>query len=122
MTAVVLAAGLLALFAAAGGVGWGDVKLMAAVAALLGWPLGSWTLVLHALLYTALVGGVLAVLTALRRRRLGAALRSVATIARRRRDGEGDRGSGVTVPYAVAIAAGAAWAILGRYLPEVLLG
>jgi prepilin peptidase CpaA len=54
---------------ALGATGAGDVKLMAAVGSLLG-PLG----VIYAVLYTAIVGGMLAVIVSLERRRLGAAL------------------------------------------------
>jgi len=54
---------------ALGATGAGDVKLMAAVGSLLG-PLG----VVYAVLYTAIVGGMLAVIVSLERRRLGAAL------------------------------------------------
>ena len=120
-TAAALLGGLFALFAAVGGVGWGDAKLMAAVGALLGWPLGSWSIVLYALLYTALAGGLVALVVALRKRRLGAALKGVATMARRRRVDE-SHSSGVTIPYALPIAVGALWAIAARYVPELLLG
>ena len=54
---------------ALGATGAGDVKLMAAVGSLLG-PL----VVVYAVLYTAIAGGVLAVIVALERRRLGTAL------------------------------------------------
>ena len=52
-----------------GATGAGDVKLMAAVGAILGIPL-----VVTAFLFTAIAGGVLAVAVALRRRRLAATL------------------------------------------------
>lgn len=120
-TAAALLGGLFALFAAVGGVGWGDVKLMAAVGALLGWPLPAWPLVLYALVYTALVGGVLAVVVSLRQRRLGAALRGILTMARRRRVDQ-EAGSGVAIPYGLAIALGALWAVAARYVPALLLG
>ncbi len=54
---------------ALGATGAGDVKLMAAVGSLLG-PL----VVVNAVLFTAVAGGVLAVTVAIQRRRLGAAL------------------------------------------------
>lgn len=54
---------------ALGATGAGDVKLMAAVGAIVGPPL-----VLSAFVCTALTGGVLAIVVAVRRRRLGATL------------------------------------------------
>jgi prepilin peptidase CpaA len=52
-----------------GATGAGDVKLMAAVGAVIGVHV-----IVKAFLFTALVGGVLAIAVALRRRRLGATL------------------------------------------------
>ena len=54
---------------ALGATGAGDVKLMAAVGAIVGPPL-----VLSAFVCTALTGGVLAIVVAARRKRLGATL------------------------------------------------
>lgn len=100
--------GLLALLvfgapAAFGLVGMGDVKLMAALGLLLRWP-GALALVL----YTALAGGVLALVHAVAGGHLRAVGRNLATLkagdARHR------------MPYALAIAAGAAWTIAaGRF-------
>ena len=58
---------------ALGATGAGDVKLMAAVGAILG-PV----MVLNAFLFTAVAGGVLAVIVAVRRRRLGVTLAGTA--------------------------------------------
>jgi prepilin peptidase CpaA len=58
-----------------GGTGGGDVKLLAAVGAFLG-P----GLVVRAFLCTAIAGGVLAIIVALSRRRLGATVRGAADV------------------------------------------
>jgi prepilin peptidase CpaA len=99
--------------------GWGDVKLMAAVGALLGWPLFSWHLVLYALFYTVLVGAVVAVIVALYQKKLTAALKATVALPRRRRV---RARSGVTIPYGVAIALGTIWAVATRYFPQLLVG
>lgn len=117
--AVALLGGLFAMFAAVGGMGWGDVKLMAAVGALLGWPAPAWAIVLYVLLFTTFAGGALAVIAALRRGRLTAALRGVLTLHQGRK--KAPERSGVSIPYAVAICIGACWAVAGRYLPDLLL-
>jgi prepilin peptidase CpaA len=66
-----MVAGLLLMLPghALGATGAGDVKLMAAVGAVLGIPL-----IVNAFLFTAVAGGVLAIAVALRRRRLKATL------------------------------------------------
>jgi prepilin peptidase CpaA len=66
-----MVAGLLLMLPghALGATGAGDVKLMAAVGAVLGIHV-----IVNAFLFTALAGGVLAVTVAMRRRRLGATL------------------------------------------------
>ena len=93
-----------------GGMGLGDVKLMAAVGAALGWPL-----VLRALLFTAIAGGVQALVAAVGSGRLGPALRGAGALLLR---GHGSTrrevapGRGEAVPYAVAIAAGTVLALL----------
>ena len=114
-----LCGGALALFALGGGLGWGDVKLMAAVGALLGWPLPSWSLVLYALIYTALIGGGVAVIVAFYEKKLAAALKATVAWPRRRRV---QARSGVTIPYGVAIALGTIWAVATRYFPQLLVG
>ena len=116
--AAVLLGGLPAMLAAGGGMGWGDVKLMAAVGALLGWPTAAWAIVLYVLLFTGFAGGAIAVVAAARRGRTRAALRGVLTL--HRGPGHDQERSGVFVPYAVAICVGACWAVAGRYVPELL--
>ncbi|MEW6751085.1 MAG: prepilin peptidase [Candidatus Latescibacterota bacterium] len=102
----------------AGGMGAGDVKLMAAVGALVGFPH-----VVQVLLYTGLCGGLLALSVVVRRGQLGQAMRNLGwgllLVALR----VGPRGPGSAaglqpaghVPYATAIAAGTvAYLCLGR--------
>ncbi len=120
---VALLGGLFALMAVKGGVGWGDTKLIAAVGALLGWPLRSWSLVLFALVYTALVGGAMALIAVIRRRRLSATVKGVAALGRKKKKEQDEpQGSGVTIPYGVAICVGTLWAVAGRYVPALLIG
>jgi prepilin peptidase CpaA len=98
---------------ALGATGAGDVKLLAAVGAVLGAPL-----VVTAFLYTAIAGGVLAVAYALSRKRLGTTVRgtmSLMTAPGAARDRIQSAGLGNRFPYGPAIAIGsmtAAW--LGR--------
>lgn len=94
-----------------GGTGGGDVKLMAA--------LGTWlgpSLVLTAFLYSAIAGGVLALIVAARRRRMTATLRGtgrlLAAPATAGRDLHGT-GHDNRFAYAPAIAVGVVLAVLG---------
>lgn len=100
------------------GMGGGDVKLLTAAGAFLG-PYRTFV----ALLATALVGGILALLVSARRRRLGTSLVGTIGLARglalkALSGGEVDAvptlqsGGAVTVPYGVAIAAGAVIGLL----------
>jgi prepilin peptidase CpaA len=94
-----------------GRTGGGDVKLMAA--------LGTWlgpSMIVKAFLYSAIAGGVLALIVAIQRRRVGRTLRGVgrliATPVSARQDvtaAEADN----RFPYAPAIAAGSALVVLG---------
>ena len=93
-----------------GATGAGDVKLMAAVGSLLG-PL----VVINAVLFTAVAGGVLAVIVAIRRKRLGTTLagtgRMIATPADVKREvASGTHAS--RFAYGPAIAAGSIIAAL----------
>ena len=89
--------------------GMGDVKLMAAVGALMGFPF-----VVQDLLYVALVGGVVALGALLWKGRLLRTLTGL--VGRRGRDeaaGETTpRDDALYVPYGVAIALGTLWAFL----------
>lgn len=92
-----------------GGMGGGDVKLMGAVGAALGFPV-----VLYALMFTALVGGLQAILVLLWDGSLTATLvnagkRMAQALRVRRREGEPPAPK--YVPYGVAIALGSVWAV-----------
>ncbi|MFW6369274.1 MAG: A24 family peptidase [Myxococcota bacterium] len=83
--------------------GLGDVKLMAAVGALLAWPL-----MLEVLLFVALAGGVVAFVTLIAKRTL---IRTLSRMLARRRDDDGEKSqdrasSSQYIPYGVAIAGG----------------
>lgn len=108
------------LFGTIGFVGMGDVKLSAAVGALLGWPLA-----LVALAYITVCGGVLAVAFAIGRHEIGQVLHNIRTIAGRsfrHRRSPSDPPLAAPlhrIPYALAIFMGVAWTVLGRYVPAV---
>ena len=113
-----LGAGLLVIPYYLGGMGAGDVKLMGAMGALLGWRLA-----LAALFYTAVAGGLLAVVTTLKARAFGRSLaRSgslLGVLLANKRLPSADRleGRSLTIPYAVPIALGTAAAILVKWPP-----
>jgi prepilin peptidase CpaA len=113
------AAGCLLLFAvfaslsAAGAMGMGDAKLMAAVGALLGWRVG-----LQTLFYVLIAGGVLSLGVAVAKGRLREVLANIAAggkalLGRGRPEGKLELHR---IPYSLAIAAGVAWTVLARYL------
>ena len=94
-------------------VGMGDVKLMAAVGALLRWPTALW-----ALAYVAIAGGVVAVFYTLAGGRLGAVLGNLLAITRKVvRRKEGQEVELHRIPYAVAVLIGATWAAGVKYFP-----
>lgn len=94
-----------------GGTGGGDVKLMAALGAWLG-P----SMIVKAFLYSAIVGGVLAIIVAVHRRRVGRTFRGVGrlivTPASARQDVEAT-GADNRFAYAPAIAMGSLLVALG---------
>ncbi len=90
------------IFYLLGGMGGGDVKLMAGFGALLGWPGVMW-----AALWTALVGGFLAVGALL----VKAVLRRVFKRNRGEKNGEGKE----SIPYAPAIALGVWLALVPKF-------
>lgn len=114
----VLAAGAVGfvLFVAlsfAGFVGFGDSKLLGAVALCVGW----WLLP-RVIVYTFLAGGLLALVQTLRLGKTRAVLANLGRaheLPRERVDEAPTRLN--VVPYGAAIALGTAWAIAGRYYP-----
>jgi prepilin peptidase CpaA len=97
---------------ALGATGAGDVKLMAAVGSLLG-PLA----VVNAVLFSAVAGGVLAVIVALQRRRLVATLAGTGRMIAAPADVKSEIASGTPASrfaYGPAIAAGSMLAALMR--------
>ena len=110
---------------AAGGMGCGDVKLMACVGALLGFP-HIW----YVVLYTALAGGAIALVVVVRQHLLAQAFRNMGQVVAGagwgvalrllgHRSGGHDAGAAHhsvgKIPYATAIAVGtAAYLMLGR--------
>lgn len=109
-----LAVGFVALLpaSAVGAVGMGDVKLLAAVGALVRFPL-----VLPVVIYTLLWGGLFALGLALRRGVLAAALRNVLALSARKPAPAALH----RMPYGLAILAGTAHAVASRYLPGLAL-
>ncbi len=99
--ALLLAFGIMGL---AGFVGMGDVKLMAAVGALLRWPGALW-----ALAYVTLCGGAVALVYALARGQLGKVLGNLGALARRGRQ-QKEPLQLHHIPYGLAILLGATWA------------
>ena len=99
-------------------VGMGDVKLMAAVGALLRWPNALW-----ALAYVTIAGGVIAVGYAVARGRMLAVLRNLFSITRNVVKPKDDRPQVELhrIPYGLAILLGAAWAAAANYLPALRL-
>jgi len=101
-----------------GGMGAGDVKLMGAVGALLGWRL-----TLAALFYTALAGGLCAVFAMLRARAIGSSFARLGAMFQllfaNKRFPAADTldGRSVTIPYALPVALGTVAAIFLKWPP-----
>jgi prepilin peptidase CpaA len=116
---VLVGAGLFFIPFALGGMGPGDVKLMAAVGAFLG-PKGA----LWAVLMTGVAGGVLVLVWALVHGRLGRTLQRTgslvgAAVDPRRRAAQGgmptlEKNANWSIPYGVAIAVGVALSLWWR--------
>jgi prepilin peptidase CpaA len=108
-----LGAGLFFIPYFLGGMGAGDVKLMGAVGALLGWQM---TLV--ALFYTALAGGLAAILAILKARAIKNSyvrmsnMLQILLASKRMPSADSLGGDSLTIPYALPIAVGAAAAML----------
>ena len=97
-------------FCLMGALGGGDMKLMAGVGAMVGWPQ-----VLPALAHTCLAGGILALVVMVWSGRVWSTLANAGRIAfgGRARQGRGLRRA-PTVPYGLAIAAGSLFAVFWR--------
>lgn len=115
-----LGCGPLYLFYRMKQIGGGDVKMMAAVGVLQGYPL-----ILPTMFYSALIGSVMALGTALFTGRLGASLRGAGSALLFRKGapalvaaegGELSPQAGVTIPFGFAIAAGGMWAWIQFHL------
>lgn len=118
----ILAAGALgfALFVAlsfAGMVGFGDSKLLGAVALCVGLPL-----LPRVIAYTFLAGGVLAIAQTLRLGKTRAVLTNLGRVRALTQERVDETPARLhVVPYGAAIALGTAWAIAGRYYPGLAL-
>lgn len=97
-------------------VGMGDVKLMAAVGALLRWPTALW-----ALAYVAIAGGAVAVLYTLVGGKLGAVLGNLVRMGKRAVRRGKEQVELHRVPYALAILIGATWAAAVKYFPALAI-
>ena len=93
-----------------GVLGGGDFKLMAAVGALVGFPL-----ILAVLYYTCLAGGAMALIYMIQSGHFFSTLAGMGRIVlgRKRRAKEGLQ-KVPTLPYGIAIAAGTLWAIVSK--------
>lgn len=96
---------------AAGLMGMGDVKLLAASGLCLRWPAA-----LAAFLYTSLAGGVIALVLAIRRGHVADVARNLG-----RRDAHQAARSVHRMPYGLAIFAGVGWTVLARYVGALAL-
>jgi len=114
LLAVVAGGGILLLIHLLGGLGAGDVKLMAAVGALAPFDArgSSWPFVLTALMFTALVGAAIAIGILIWQRRLLRGLKDSARALFTFRAKKPEGGPATTVPYGLAIAVGTMWAWL----------
>ena len=107
--------GIFLLFFLVGGMGAGDVKLMAAVGSLAGWDhIGNSPAVVIIVLACAIAGGVLALIYMVFRRRVGSTLKNVWFLVRHHMlfgvqshpDINLHDPNAIKMPYALAIAAG----------------
>ncbi len=120
LAGAVLSAAVFGALSAAHVMGMGDMKLMAAVGALLQWPLALWALV-----YVLIAGAVLSVVVAVTRGQMGAVVGNLMAQAKglfRRSSTSHSREIALHyMPYAAAIFAGTSWAVLSRYVAALRL-
>ena len=98
-----------------GGMGGGDVKLVAAIGALKGWPF-----IYNAVLYSAVIGGVMAISFTIwkgrTRRTLGNMWRLIYTMLHPALKTEKpDESTSDTIPYGVAIILGSLWTLVATW-------
>ena len=96
-------------------VGMGDLKLMAALGALVGWPQATW-----ALAHVTIAGGVVAIAFALARGQLARVVKNLWGLSQRT-IGRRPEVALHRIPYGVAIWLGALWTVLAKYFPALRL-
>ena len=99
-----------------GGVGGGDVKLIAAIGAL-----GGYVFVIWAIFYSALIGGLMALLVLIWKGKLSFGIKQTASLFARVFTGKQNNiktgGENFQeIPYGFAIALGTFWVLMDRYL------
>ena len=112
---MLLAGGIFGLFFFFGGFSAGDVKIAAAIGALKGWRFA-----LEATVYSALIGGLMALGLLIWKGQMWRGLRDTARAAvrlgRAEKHLEPDSPARLTVPYGVAIGLGTMWVWFLRYV------
>lgn len=106
--------GVMLPFCLAGVLGGGDFKLMTAVGAIVGWPM-----VFRVLYFSALAGGIMALLLLLWKGRLLSELARMFRaflFLRKRTHEEGGLRRGLTLPYGLAIALGTLFSVFREML------
>lgn len=117
---IVVGGGIFLLLHFVGGMGAGDVKLVAAVGALAPFIRGrvdGLSFMLVALMYTALVGAAIALCILIWKRQVATGLRESVRTLFTFRVKRADGAPVTTMPYAVAIGAGVLWAWIEVMIP-----
>ncbi len=107
LVGLAIGGGFLGVFFLLRGLGGGDVKFMAAIGALS----ANWRFTVVAMVYTAFVGGIMALILLVWKKQLMTGLgRSLALIVSPRRGRSGTAPERLTIPYGLALAVGTLWA------------